>query len=159
MRDSTLCYIEKDGCYLMMHRVKKKNDVNRDKWIGIGGGVEEGESPLDCIIREAKEETGLKLEAPYYRGLVTFSMIARGELVTEQMHLFTCDRFSGELITECSEGDLEWVPVGKAESLPIWEGDKIFLRLLQTEKRFFLLKLEYDEDVLLRHTLSFGGLQ
>lgn len=158
MRDSTLCYIEKDGCYLMMHRVKKKNDVNHDKWIGIGGKLEEGESPLDCVLREAREETGLTLETPYYRGLVTFSMISKGELVTEQMHLFSCDRFSGELLSDCCEGNLEWVPIQKIEELPIWEGDKIFLELLRTERRFFLLKLEYDEDVLLGHTLTVGGL-
>lgn len=158
MRDSTLCYIEKDGCYLMMHRVKKKNDVNHDKWIGIGGKLEEGESPLDCVLREAREETGLTLETPYYRGLVTFSMISKGELATEQMHLFSCDRFSGEMLSDCCEGNLEWVPIQKIEELPIWEGDKIFLELLRTERRFFLLKLEYDEDVLLGHTLTFGGL-
>lgn len=158
MRDSTLCYIEKDGCYLMMHRIKKKNDVNHDKWIGIGGKLEEGESPLDCVIREAHEETGLTLETPYYRGLVTFSMISKGKLITEQMHLFTCDKFSGGVLSDCCEGDLEWVPIPKIEELPIWEGDKIFLELLRTERRFFLLKLEYDEDVLLGHTLTFGGL-
>lgn len=158
MRDSTLCYIKKDGCYLMMHRVKKKNDVNHDKWIGIGGKLEEGESPLDCVLREAREETGLTLETPYYRGLVTFSMISKGKLITEQMHLFSCDRFSGEMLSDCCEGNLEWVPIPKIEKLPIWEGDKIFLELLRTERRFFLLKLEYDEDVLLGHTLTFGGL-
>lgn len=158
MRDSTLCYIEKDGCYLMLHRVKKENDVNHDKWIGVGGKLEEGESPLDCVLREAREETGLILETPCYRGLVTFSMIACGELITEQMHLFSCKSFSGELISDCDEGVLEWVPISQVERLPIWEGDKIFLELLRTEQRFFLLKLEYDEDVLLRHLLTFGGL-
>lgn len=159
MRNSTLCYIENNGCYLMMHRVKKKNDCNHDKWIGIGGGIEEGESPLDCVIREAKEETGLDLVSPDYRGLVTFSMISKGELITEQMHLFSCKHFSGQLLSDCNEGNLEWVPVENVTKLPIWEGDKIFLDLLRREKRFFLLKLEYDEDVLLRHQLTFGGLR
>lgn len=157
MRNSTLCYIEKSGCYLMLHRVKKVGDINHDKWIGVGGGVEEGESPLDCVIREAREETGLMLSNPRYRGLVTFVSRSGGTVVTEQMHLFTCREFSGELLTDCPEGVLEWVEKPKIPSLPIWEGDKIFLNLLDTEPRFFLLKLEYDGDVLVNHSLMIAG--
>lgn len=156
MRNSTLCYIERGGCYLMLHRVKKHNDVNHDKWIGVGGGFEEGESPLDCVIREAREETGLTLLAPRYRGLITFCFTDAGHSLTEHMHLFTCSEFQGEL-RNCDEGDLEWVPVEDVPKLPVWEGDKIFLELLKTEPRFFLLKLEYDGDRLVNHTLSFAG--
>lgn len=157
MRNSTLCYVERDGKYLMMHRVKKENDVNRDKWIGIGGGLEEGESPLDCVIREAREETGLTLNDPRYRGLVTFCYSSGDEAITEQMHLFTCSDFSGELAANCDEGDLEWVPIERVPELPIWEGDKIFLDLLINEPRFFLLKLVYDGDTLTDHRLTIAG--
>lgn len=156
MRNSTLCYIERDGCYLMLHRVKKKKDVNRDKWIGVGGGFEEGESPLDCVIREAYEETGLKLADPRFRGIVTFCYTDGSEAVTEHMHLFTCTDFDGEL-RRCDEGDLEWVPIEEVGKLPIWEGDRIFLELLRTEPRFFLLKLEYEGDRLVNHVLTVAG--
>lgn len=157
MTDSTLCYIEKSGKYLMLHRVKKENDINRDKWIGVGGKLEEGESPRDCVIRETLEETGLRLISPEYRGLVTFSITQGGELYTEQMHLFTCREFSGGGLKDCDEGVLEWVDIDRVEQLPIWEGDKIFLRLLQTEPRFFLLKLNYDGDKLMSHRLDIAG--
>ena len=157
MRNSTLCYVERDGKYLMMHRVKKKGDLNHDKWIGIGGGLEEGESPLDCVIREALEETGLELLDPRYRGLVTFSFFDGQTLTTEQMHLFTCADFSGNLNDDCDEGDLEWVPIERVPDLPIWEGDKIFLDLLVNEPRFFLLKLEYNGDDLIGHHLTVAG--
>ena len=158
MRDSTLCYIENDGCYLMMHRVKKENDINHDKWIGIGGGLEEGESPLDCVIREACEETGLELSKPEYRGLVSFCFTSGGKVSTEQMHLFTCSEFSGVMNADCDEGILEWVPIDEVENLPIWEGDRIFLSLLRNEKRFFLLKLCYEGDLLTGSELTFGGI-
>lgn len=158
MRNSTLCYIEKDGCYLMLHRIKKVGDINRDKWIGIGGGIEDGESPLDCVIRETLEETGLVLANPRYRGLVTFvSHQEDGETITEQMHLFSCDEFSGELSDDCDEGVLRWVKKEDVLSLPIWEGDKVFLNLLDTSERFFLLKLEYVGERLLPPKLLFGG--
>ena len=157
MRDSTLCYVENNGCYLMMHRVKKEHDINHDKWIGIGGGLEEGESPLDCVIREVREETGLELKNPSYRGLVSFCFTSDGKVSTEQMHLFTCSEFSGEIVADCDEGVLEWVPIDKVEDLPIWDGDRIFLRLLREEKRFFLLKLCYEGDELKSSELSFGG--
>ena len=140
--NSTLCYIEKGGAYLMLHRVKKQNDINKDKWLGIGGKMEYGESPYDCILREVYEETSLKLICPRYRGLVTF---VTEDGYTEHMHLFTCDKFAGE-VGECSEGELEWVDIYKINSLPIWEGDKIFFRLLKENRPFFSLKLYYCGD-------------
>lgn len=143
---STLCYIEKDGCWLMLHRVKKKNDLNHDKWIGVGGKFEEGESPEDCLLREVGEETGLTLTDYRFRGLVTF---VSDEAATEYMHLFTATGFSGTL-RDCDEGTLEWVPIPQVETLPLWQGDKLFLRLLQTEKDFFSLKLRYVGDHLVQ---------
>ena len=139
---STLCYIEKDGCWLMLHRVKKKNDVNHDKWIGIGGKFEEGESPEDCLLRETREETGLTLTEYRFRGLVTF---VSDEAPTEYMHLFTATGFTGTL-QECDEGTLEWVPIKQVETLPLWQGDRLFLELLQREERFFSLKLRYEGE-------------
>jgi len=142
MINSTLCYLEKDGAYLMLHRVKKKNDLNKDKWIGVGGKIEEKESPEDCLKREVWEETGLTLTSWRYRGLVTF---VSNEASTEYMHLFTADGFEGEMIrgADCSEGTLEWVPIESVPSLNLWAGDKIFLRLLALNEPFFSLKLEY----------------
>ena len=136
----------------MIHRVKKKNDENKDKWIGIGGKIEEGESPHDCVRREIYEETGLTVENPVYRGLITF---VSNEYGTEYMHLFSTDNFSGEAHTECDEGLLEWIKKEDLLSLPMWEGDKIFLRLLDTEERFFSLKLVYEADRLIHHKLDF----
>ena len=144
MKNVTLCYIERGDEYLMLHRVKKKNDVNQDKWIGVGGKFEDKESPEDCILRETYEETGLRLTDYRYRGLVTF---VNTIYETEYMHLFTATGWEGE-IGECSEGNLEWVRKSDVPSLPIWEGDKIFLRLLADEEPFFSLKLSYDGDVL-----------
>ena len=137
---STLCYIERDGEYLMLHRVVKKNDVNKDKWIGVGGHFEQDESPEECLMREVKEETGCRLTSYRFRGLVTF---VSGDGVTEYMHLFTADGFEGEP-RECDEGVLEWVKKERIESLNIWEGDKIFFRLLNEGRPFFSLKLVYD---------------
>ena len=142
MINSTLCYIKHDGKYLMLHRVKKENDANKDKWIGIGGKFEDKESPEDCILRETKEETGLTLTSYKYRGIVTF-VSDRWE--TEYMHLFTADSFEGELI-ECDEGELEWISPEKLDSIPKWEGDKIFLDLLQKDVPFFSLKLRYEGE-------------
>lgn len=137
---STLCYIEKDGRYLMLHRTVKKNDVNKDKWIGVGGHFEADESPEECLLREVKEETGYTLTSYQFRGLVTF---VSGNGVTEYMSLFTADGFEGEAIA-CDEGELEWVNLEDVWSLNIWEGDKIFFRLMDERKEFFSLKLVYD---------------
>ena len=144
-KNTTLCYIERDGAYLMLHRTKKANDENHDKWIGIGGKFEAFESPYDCVLREAKEETGLTLTSLRYRGIVTF--VSDQMPVAEYMHLFTADAFTGE-IRECDEGDLEWIFIEDLLKLPMWEGDKIFLRLLQTNEPFFSLKLVYEGETL-----------
>ncbi len=148
--NTTLCYIEKDGCYLMLHRVKKENDINRDKWLGIGGKFEDKESPEDCILREALEETGLSLIDPEYRGLVTF---VSDRYPTEYMHLFHADQFIGEL-QACAEGNLEWIPKEVLLSLPMWEGDRIFLRLLDEHPPFFSLKLCYIGETLTEAVLN-----
>ena len=140
MLNSTLCYLEKDGHYLMLHRVKKKNDLNKDKWLGVGGKIEEKESPEDCLLREVKEETGLTLTRWRYRGLVTF---VSDEAETEYMHLFTADGFEGEMIS-CDEGTLEWVPKEQIPHLNLWPGDLIFFRLLRENAPFFSLKLTYQ---------------
>lgn len=137
---STLCYIEQDGKYLMLHRTVKKNDVNKDKWIGVGGHFEADESPEECVLREVKEETGYTLTSYRYRGIVTF---VSGNGVTEYMSLFTADGFEGEPV-ECDEGELAWLPKEQVWNLNLWEGDRIFFRLLEEEKGFFSLKLVYD---------------
>ena len=152
MKSTTLCYIEQDGKYLMIHRVKKAFDENKDKWIGIGGKFEAGESPFDCVRREMKEETGLVAGKLSYRGIITF---VSDEYGTEYMHLFHTDDFSGELISSCPEGNLEWVDKDHIINLPLWEGDKIFLDLLRRDVPFFSLKLVYSGDKLLSHTLEF----
>lgn len=153
---STLCYIERDGKYLMLHRTVKENDVNQDKWIGVGGHFEADESPEECLLREVKEETGYTLTSYRFRGLVTF---VSGNGVTEYMSLFTADGFEGEPIP-CDEGELEWVDVAKIPTLNIWEGDKIFLRLLAQEHPFFSLKLVYDgQDRLLEAVLDGVALE
>ena len=150
MKNTSLCYIERGDSYLMLHRVKKSNDENHDKWIGIGGKFEEGESPEECMRREMLEETGLTAKSWQYRGIVTF---VSDEWGTEYMHLFKCSDYSGE-IKECDEGVLEWIKKDKLLSLPIWEGDKIFLRLLDTDCPFFSLKLRYSGDRLIKAALN-----
>lgn len=145
MKETTLCYLEQDGRYLMLHRVKKENDVNHDKWIGIGGKFEAGETPFDCAKREFWEETGLDLPAPRYRGIVTF---VSDVWESEHMHLFTADRFEGTLAADCDEGELCWVEKDRVADLPIWEGDRIFLNLLESDAPFFNLTLVYSGDTL-----------
>ena len=151
MINTTLCYIEQDGKYLLLHRVKKKNDINKDKWIGIGGKFEEKESPEDCIRREVLEETGLTLTKMRYRGIVTF--ISDGMAETEFMHLFTATEFTGTL-KECDEGTLEWVPKKAVAELPHWDGDLIFLDLLEKDCPFFSLKLAYKGSTLVEAVLD-----
>ena len=150
MWNTTLCYIQREGQYLMLHRVKKKNDINHDKWIGVGGKFEDKESPEECLLREVKEETGLTLTHYAYRGLVTF---VSDRWTTEYMHLFTADAWEGELLP-CDEGDLEWVDIDKVCDLPIWTGDKIFLDLLHQDVPFFSLKLSYQGDTLVEAVLN-----
>ena len=180
---TTLCYIERDNKYLMLHRVKKQNDINKDKYIGVGGHFEYGESPDECLLREVKEETGLILLSYRPRGIVTFiygDPNTPEERVVEYMHLYTADRFessSGRVdedelsnredgtlsdvgeekpanddvvddyrLPECDEGELIWIDKDKVYDLPVWEGDKIFFRLLEEREDYFSLKLVYDED-------------
>ena len=143
---TTLCYIERDDAYLMLHRVKKENDMNHDKWLGVGGHFEDGESPEDCLLREVQEETSLILTSWRFRGLVTFCSDC---WPTEYMHLFTADSFIGEP-TVCDEGELEWVPKKDVCFLPVWEGDKIFLRLLAQDTPFFRSSLSIPEKSWLR---------
>ena len=150
MRNTTLCHIEKDGKYLMLHRIKKENDLNRDKWVGIGGKFEDKESPEECNYRETLEETGLTLNSAKYCGIVTF---VSDKWETEYMHIFHSKDFSG-VVKECDEGALEWVEIKKLYSLPIWEGDKIFLRLIEQNAPFFSLKLEYVGDTLVNAVLN-----
>lgn len=151
MINTSLCYIERGAQYLMLHRVKKQNDQNHDKWIGIGGKFESGESPEDCVLREVHEETGLTLTHWRYCGIVTFVLADW----TEYMHLFCADGFEGTL-RECDEGVLEWIDKSALRALPMWEGDKIFLDLMQAHRPFFSLKLVYDEADVLRAAVLDG---
>lgn len=147
---TTLCYIEQGDAYLMMHRVKKEQDINKDKWIGVGGHFEEGESPEECLQREVAEETGLTLTDYRLRGVITFIADA---YPAEYMFLYTASGFMGTLHS-CDEGDLEWVPKALVEQLPIWEGDRIFFRLLRERQDFFSLKLRYEGDTLVEAVLD-----
>ena len=152
MFNCTLCYLENDKDeYLMLHRVKKKNDINHDKWIGVGGKFEADESPEECLLREVREETGLTLTGYRFRAVITF--VAEGH-ETEYIYLYTADQWTGEMI-ECNEGDLEWIPKGKVCDLPIWEGDKIFFRLIENpDSPFFSLKMAYRGDELVQAALD-----
>ena len=150
MKNTTLCYIEQDDKYLMLHRVKKEHDENHDKWIGVCGKFEDGESPEDCLLREVKEETGLTLKTFSYRGIVTF---VSDEYGTEYMHLFTATEYEGEL-QDCEEGELVWIPKTDIVKLNLWEGDKVFLRLLDESKEFFSLKLTYRGDTLVETVVT-----
>lgn len=147
---TTLCYIEQKDCYLMLHRNRKNNDVNKDKWIGVGGHFEFGESPEECLLREVKEETGLTLTSYRFRGLITFQS---GSSLCEYMCLYTADGFEGEMFS-CSEGELAWVKKEDIASLHLWEGDKIFLKLLAEDAPFFTLKLHYEGDCLKEAVLN-----
>lgn len=151
MKMTTLCYIEKEGKYLMLHRVKKHHDINAGKWIGVGGHVENGETPEECLLREVKEETGLRLTSYRLHGLVTFlSDVCEPEL----MCVFTADAFDGEMI-ECDEGELTWVEKSDVLALPTWEGDRVFLeRLLSGDERFFSIKLRYEGDKLVEKKIT-----
>ena len=152
MKMTTLCYIENNDCYLMLHRTKKKKDVNKDKWIGVGGHAEGNETPQECLLREVKEETGLSLTSYKFRGLITF---ISDEYEAEMMCLFTADGYTGELIT-CDEGELEWVKKSDVPQLPTWEGDAVFLEiLLRDDPRFFTLRLAYEGDKLIDKKLQF----
>ena len=144
MKQTTLCYIERGGQYLMLHRTRKAHDDNHDKWIGIGGHIEAGETPMACILRETREETGLTLEDCRYRGIVHFRSDSYPD---EDMHLFTATRFEGNMIV-CDEGDLEWIDKTRLLALTLWEGDRIFLKLLQQNAPFFELTLRYHGDQL-----------
>ena len=148
--NSTLCYLERGDEYLMLHRVKKKNDVNHDKWIGVGGKFEEGESPEECVLRECREETGLTLKEWRYRGLVTF---VSDQAPTEYMHLFTAAGWTGTP-SVCDEGELAGIAKKKLRSLPMWEGDKLFLDLLDRNEPFFSLKLRYEGEHLAEAALN-----
>ena len=147
---STLCYIEKDRKYLMLHRTKKKNDINKDKWLGIGGKFEEGESPEECITRELKEETGLTLNSYKLRCIVTY---VSTNWETEYMYVFTSNDFTGELI-ECNEGDLQWIEKDKVTELNTWEGDQIFVDQIQNDNKFFTIKFNYDREKLIKYDLK-----
>lgn len=152
MRMTTLCYIEKDGKYLMLHRTKKKNDINEGKWIGVGGHAEGEEGPEECLLREVKEETGLTLTSYAFRGIVTF---ISNHCEPELMCLFSSDEFEGE-VSECDEGDLFWIEKEKVPELPTWEGDAIFLKIfLEGDRRFFSLRLVYEDEKLIEKKLRF----
>ena len=150
MIDSSLCYLYRDDEVLMMHRTRKKNDMNRDKWIAVGGRFEAGESPEECALREVREETGLIMLDPQYRGVVTF---INDRYETERMHLFTCEKWTGDM-TDCDEGELVWLPKKEMDALPQWEGDRIFHRLLDEEVPFFNLELVYSGEKLLSAALD-----
>ncbi len=150
MKMTTLCYIEKDNKYLMLHRISKENDINKDKWIGVGGHFEDRESPEDCLIREVREETGLTLKSYSFRGIVTFMT---DTYETEYMCLYTADKWTGTL-KECDEGMLEWIDRKDVLKLELWDGDKIFLRLLDEDRPFFSLKLSYVGENLVNAVLD-----
>ena len=148
--NTTLCYLERGDEYLMLHRTKKENDLNHDKWVGVGGKFQDKESPEDCVLRETWEETGLTLTRYRYRGLVTF---ISNQWETEYMHVFTADQWTGEP-HPCDEGDLAWIKKADLRALPLWEGDQIFLDLLERDAPFFSLKLQYEGDTLVLAVLD-----
>ena len=151
-KQTSLIYVEKDESYLMLHRIKKKNDENEGKWIGVGGKFLEGESPEECALRETKEETGLTLTDYSYRGIVTFVYDAE-KYFCEYMHLFTAAGFEGDII-DCDEGVLKWLPKKELMKIPMWQGDRIFLELLDEKIPFFSLKLTYHGEELFEAKLN-----
>ena len=155
MKMTTLCYPERDGKYLMLHRTKKENDENHDKWIGVGGKFEKGESPEDCMRREVWEETGLTVTKFRYRGIVTF---VSDIFTCEYMHIFTCTDWTGD-IRECDEGDLAWIDKRELRRLTLWEGDRIFLDLIESDAPFFSLKLTYRGETLVSAELNGEPMQ
>ena len=150
MKLTTLCYIEKDDKYLMLHRVKKENDLNHDKWVGVGGKFEPDETPEECMLREVREETGLTLTKYQFRAILTF---LSDEWETEYIHLYTASEFTGTLL-ECDEGNLEWIPKSEIDKLKLWEGDNIFFKLLRETEDFFSLKLRYEGEKLVETKLT-----
>lgn len=152
---TTLCYIEKDDSYLMLHRNKKKNDLSHDMWIGVGGHFEEGESPSECLLREVREETGLLLKSYRFRGVVTF---LSDEAEGEYMFLYTADEFDGE-ITQCDEGELKFIKKSELSNLYFWSGDEIFLKLIREDAPVFDLKLEYNGKRLCSAVLNGNELE
>lgn len=150
MKLTTLCYIEKDDKYLMLHRVKKENDLNHDKWVGVGGKFEPDETPEECMLREVREETGLTLTKYRFRAILTF---LSDEWETEYIHLYTASEFTGTLL-ECDEGNFEWIPKSEIDKLKLWEGDKIFFKLLRETEDFFSLKLRYEGEKLVETKLT-----
>ncbi len=150
MKNTTLIYLERDHKYLMMYRGRKPHDPNAGKWIGIGGKIEEGETPEECAIRETREETGITLDSVDFRGIVFF---INTKYETEYMYLYTSTEFDEADPTDCDEGDLRWIDIDEIGSLSLWEGDRIFLDLLKSGSSPFLLTLRYDGDELLDHSL------
>ena len=144
MDKTVMIYLEKDNQYLMLYRNKKKKDINKNKYIGVGGHVEKGETPDEAVVREVKEETGLDLLSFNKRGLVYF--VLNG--YEEEMYIYTSLDFKGELI-ECNEGELSWIDKDNVISLPIWEGDKYFLKHLLEDEKYFEMRLVYENDKLI----------
>lgn len=149
MQETTLCYLERGDEVLLLHRTKKPDDPNEGKWIGVGGKLEAGETPEDCMRREIREETGLQATQYRYRGVVDF---LSDRWPAERMHLYTVSAWEGALHA-CDEGVLQWVPKARMESLPMWEGDRVFLRLLRENAPFFHLQLVYEGDTLVSSAL------
>ncbi|RRD93038.1 8-oxo-dGTP diphosphatase [Clostridiales bacterium COT073_COT-073] len=147
---TVVCYLEKEDQLLMLYRNKKKNDVNGGKWIGVGGHVEANESPEECVVREVREETGYTLLDYRYRGILTFCY---NDEPAMYLFLFTSDRFTGEQ-TECDEGELKWIPKAEIDQLDLWQGDRIFHKLLETRDDFFAMKMVYEGDTLVECTLD-----
>ena len=156
--NTTLCYLIKDDKYLMLHRTKKEHDINKDKWIGVGGKMENGESPTDCVIREVKEETGLSIHDPSLRAFITFNFLDPdpdlSDWDTEYMFVYVCEKFAGEVDFSCSEGNLAWVPMEALPTLPMWEGDALFMAPVLGGVPFFSMKMVYQGDTLISWDLD-----